>query len=94
MSTGNKIRTWIIVITTILGFVIFWAYIVPVYQENADAIDAEIGEDLTGEAETVYESTQNSFGSLVSNCIVGVIVAMLIWGYLSMQRSERVEGYY
>ena len=94
MSTGNKIRTWIIVITTILGFVIFWAYIVPVYQENVDAIDAEIGEDLTGEAETVYESTQNSFGSLVSNCIVGVTVAMLIWGYLSMQRSERVEGYY
>ena len=90
----NKIAVWVTVITTILGFVIFWAYIVPVYQENTDAVDAEVSSELEGDAQTAYETTQNSFGNLVRNSIGGVIVVMLLWGYLSMQRKERVEGYY
>ena len=90
----NKIAVWVIVLATIFGFVIFWAYIVPVYKENTDAIDNEIGSELTGAAQVTYESTQNSFGNLVNYSLSGVIVIMLLWGFLSMQRKERVEGYY
>lgn len=90
----NKITVWVIVLSTIFGFVIFWAYIVPVFKENTDSIDAEVGSELTGDAQAAYETTQNSFSNLVRNSLAGVIVVMLLWGMLEMQKRERVEGYY
>jgi len=90
----NKIAVWVIVLSTIFGFVIFWSYILPVYKENIDTIDAEVGANLTSDAQTAYETTQNSFGTLIQNSAAAVLVVMILWGILSMQRRERVEGYY
>ena len=90
----NKITVWVVVLSTIFGFVIFWAYIVPVYKENTDEVHTEVGANLTGDAQTAYDTTRSSFSNLVKNSLAGVIVVMLIWGISSMQRRERVEGYY
>ena len=90
----NKIAVWVVVISAILGFIIFYAYFIPVYKENTDAVDDEVASELTGDALTTYENTKASFNNLVVNSLSMFILAMLIFGFLSMQRKERVEGYY
>ena len=90
----SKIAAWILVIVTILGFVIFYAYFIPVYKENTDDVDDEVGTELTGDALTTYEKNKAAFNNMVTNSLSLVILSMLIYGFLSSQRKERVEGYY
>jgi len=90
----RRLVTWLFIIASIFGMVVFYSYIVPVFKGNEEFVDSEVGDDLTGAAKTAYDQNMSAYDIIVKLSGPGFIIALIIFGLISMQKRERYEGHY
>jgi len=90
------LRTWIIALLLISATLYLWPILVSVDYKVGQRLDENIGSKIqNGTApKQIYTKIRSTGTNLI--LIIGplAVVVYLIWAFLSMQRKERITGYY
>lgn len=88
------IAVWVTAIVLIFATIITWVAISPAYFETVDMVDAEVGDNLTGDAKDAYDTVRQSGNNSIKIIGPAFCLAYVVWALLKMSQRERYTGVY